>query len=210
MNDAQKIQKLIAEKNWSQNKFAKETGIAQSYISYIIRGQKELSENMVKKICSSLKIDTSYFIEPKKEEDLIIEVEAKEEPKLLDEADNYKDIFEIALQITKLRASLLEKIKTERENDKKYNGIDQDFLHGIENLDNLSEKEAIDMILNERATRKIRRITKNRIFILQGLLSNMPIADYHRFAVNGYEQTRNFKYNPRATESSNLIDNTVV
>lgn len=202
MTDAEKIKQLINARGWTQNKFSKETGVAQSYISYIIRGQKSLTDHIARKICTALRIDISYF---EKQEEIEEEVQEETEEQTIQEDDisNYKDIVEIAKTITDLRAILLEKIKEERENDKKYNGIDQDFLHGIENLDKLSEKEAIEMVLKERDSRKNRRVTKNRIFFIQGMLNGLTITDYYKFVMNGYEQTKNFKYNPRTTEALN-------
>ena len=61
MSDAEKIWELMKARHLSQNAFAKETGVAQSYISYILNGKQRLTEKIAKKICAALDIDMSYF-----------------------------------------------------------------------------------------------------------------------------------------------------
>ena len=208
MNDSEKIKELIRIRNWSQNTFAKETGVAQSYISYLINGKQKISEKVAKKICDALEIDISYFIEPKEE---IKPEEQKEAEKSqetakglsIEDGETYGDIIEIAIKITELRNQLLEKIKIDRDKDKYYNGIDQDFLHHVENLDKLSDKQAIDIILKEKESRKNRRTVKNRIFILQNILNTMTNPNLYQFVVYGINKTKNFEYKPRSEMNNN-------
>ena len=204
MSDADKIKELIKARGISQNEFAKKTGVAQSYISYIINGKKDLTDGIAKKICNALGIDISYFREEKKEEVIepeLTKIEIKKNSEIegisLDDAACYGDILDIAIQITKLRAQLLEKIKIDREKDKYYNAIDQDFLHHIENLDKLSDKDAIDIILKEKESRKNRRAVKNRVFLVQGMLNSMTNPNLYQFVINGLNRNKNFEYKPR-------------
>ena len=118
MSDAEKIKDLMKARNLSQNAFAKETGVAQSYISYIINGKQQITERIAKKICSALDIDMSYFEreEVVKEEPIneALITFPKEEDKntiSVDDAALYGDILDIAIKITELRSQLLEKIK---------------------------------------------------------------------------------------------------
>lgn len=208
MSDSEKIKDLMKARNLSQNAFARETGVAQSYISYIINGKQEITERIAKKICDALDIDISYFQkeESVKEEDEVVLENIKSEDKnsiSVDDMAVFGDILEIAIKITELRNELLEKIKIDREKDKYYNGIDQDFLHHVEMLDKLSDKQAIDIILKEKESRKNRRNVKNRVFIVQGILNSMTNPNLYAFAVNGINRSKNFEYKPRNEMNAN-------
>ena len=109
-------------------------------------------------------------------------------------------------KITELRNQLVDKIKIDRDKDRYYNGIDQDFLHHVENLDKLSDKEAIDIILKEKESRKNRRTVKNRVFVLQNLLNTMTAPNLYQFVVYGINKTKNFEYKPRSEMNVNAIN----
>lgn len=213
MSDAEKIKDLMKARNLSQNAFAKETGVAQSYISYIINGKQQITERIAKKICTALDIDISYFKKEEKQEEKtvpeVVENVIKNDNSTTaisaEDAAIYGDILEIAIKITELRNQLLEKIKVDREKDKYYNGIDQDFLHHVENLDKLSDKEAIDIILKEKESRKNRRTVKNRVFVLQNLLNTMTTPNLYQFVVYGINRTKTFEYKPRSEMNNNAI-----
>ena len=213
MSDAEKIKDLMKARNLSQNAFAKETGVAQSYISYIINGKQQITERIAKKICTALDIDISYFEKEEKQEEKtvpeVVENVIKNDNNVTvistEDAAIYGDILEIAIKITELRNQLLEKIKVDREKDKYYNGIDQDFLHHVENLDKLSDKEAIDIILKEKESRKNRRTVKNRVFFIQGILNAIPNPNLYQFVVNGINRAKTFEYKPRSEMNNNAI-----
>lgn len=217
MNDSEKIKDLMKARNLSQNAFAKETGVAQSYISYIINGKTKITEKIAKKICTALDIDLAYFQdeeeivdEPELEE--MLELNEIENNKVMtntitdDDTSNYGDIISLAIQITDLRNELVEKIKNDRERDRYYNGVDQDFLHHVENLDKLTDKEAIDIILKEKESRKNRRTVKNRIFLIQGLLNSMTNPNLYQFVINGIDKTKNFEYKSRKELNNNGVN----
>ena len=202
MTDAEKLKDLMKARNLSQNAFAKETGVAQSYISYIVNGKNNITEKIAKKICNSLGIDMSYFQDsleekPKEEEKPIPVITRKFDEISFEDEKIFGDILEISKQITELRKQLLEKIKEDREKDKYYNGIDQDFLHYVENLDKLSDKEAIDIILKEKESRKNRRNVKQRIFVIQGLLNAITNPDLFQLVLYSIKKTKNFEYKVR-------------
>lgn len=202
MTDAEKLKDLMKARNLSQNAFAKETGVAQSYISYIVNGKNNITEKIAKKICNSLGIDMSYFQDsleekPKEEEKPIPVITRKFDEISFEDEKIFGDILEISKQITELRKQLLEKIKEDREKDKYYNGIDQDFLHYVENLDKLSDKEAIDIILKEKESRKNRRNVKQRIFVIQGLLNAITNPDLFQLVLYSINKTKNFEYKVR-------------
>ena len=213
MTDSEKIKDLMKARNLSQNAFAKETGVAQSYISYIINGKQQLTEKIAKKICTALDIDLSYFQEEveekqptQQEANNIAKNEDSTNVISTDDAAIYGDIIEIAIKITELRNQLVDKIKIDRDKDRYYNGIDQDFLHHVENLDKLSDKEAIDIILKEKESRKNRRTVKNRVFVLQNLLNTMTTPNLYQFVVYGINKTKNFEYKPRNEMNVNAIN----
>lgn len=211
MSDAEKIWELMKARHLSQNAFAKETGVAQSYVSYILNGKQRLTEKIAKKICAALDVDMSYFQNEEIKEEPVEETVItfpKDEDKTtisVEDTELYGDILEIAIKITELRAQLLEKIKIDREKDKYYNGIDQDFLHHVENLDKLSDKEAIDIILKEKESRKNRRTVKNRVFFVQGMLNALPNPNLYQFVINGINRTKNYEYKPRNELNTNAI-----
>lgn len=211
MTDAEKIWELMKARHLSQNAFAKETGVAQSYVSYILNGKQQISEKIAKKICAALDIDMSYFQKEEIKEEPVEETVItfpKDEDKTtisIEDTELYGDILEIAIKITELRAQLLEKIKIDREKDKYYNGIDQDFLHHVENLDKLSDKEAIDIILKEKESRKNRRTVKNRVFFVQGMLNALPNPNLYQFVINGINRNKNYEYKPRNELNTNAI-----
>ena len=212
MNDSEKIKDLMKARNLSQNAFAKETGVAQSYISYIINGKQQITERIAKKICSALDIDISYFqdeeevVEEENVENITTSIKTDDKTSIsVDDMAVFGDILEIAIKITELRNELLEKIKVDREKDKYYNGIDQDFLHHVEMLDKLSDKQAIDIILKEKESRKNRRNVKNRVFLIQGMLNSMTNPNLYIFAVNGINRAKNFEYKPRNEMNNNAF-----
>ena len=211
MNDAEKIKDLMKARNLSQNAFAKQTGVAQSYISYIINGKQQITEKIAKKICTALDVDISYFQEPKEEpieQQLESPVKNDENTNTItvDDSVVFGDIIEIAIQLTELRNKLVEKIKVDRDKDKYYNGIDQDFLHHVENLDKLSDTEAIEIILKEKESRKNRRTVKQRVFVLQNLINTMTAPNLYQFVINGINRTKNFEYKPRSEMNNNAIN----
>lgn len=212
MNDSEKIKDLMKARNLSQNAFAKETGVAQSYISYIINGKQQITERIAKKICSALDVDISYFqdeeevVEEENNENATVSTKIEDKTSIsVDDMAVFGDILEIAIKITELRNELLEKIKVDREKDKYYNGIDQDFLHHVEMLDKLSDKQAIDIILKEKESRKNRRNVKNRVFLIQGMLNSMTNPNLYIFAVNGINRAKNFEYKPRNEMNNNAF-----
>lgn len=212
MNDSEKIKDLMKARNLSQNAFAKETGVAQSYISYIINGKQQITERIAKKICSALDIDISYFqdeekiVEEENVENITTSIKTDDKTSIsVDDMAVFGDILEIAIKITELRNELLEKIKVDREKDKYYNGIDQDFLHHVEMLDKLSDKQAIDIILKEKESRKNRRNVKNRVFLIQGMLNSMTNPNLYIFVVNGINRAKNFEYKPRNEMNNNAF-----
>ena len=211
MNDSEKIKDLMKARNLSQNAFAKETGVAQSYISYIINGKQQITEKIAKKICTALDIDISYFQEPKEEPveeqpENLVKNDENTNTITIDDSVVFGDIIEIAIQLTELRNKLVEKIKVDRDKDKYYNGIDQDFLHHVENLDKLSDKEAIEIILKEKESRKNRRTVKQRVFVLQNLINTMTAPNLYQFVINGINKTKNFEYKPRSEMNNNAIN----
>lgn len=203
MKDGEKIVELMKARKMTQNGFARETKVAQSYISYIVNGKKDLTEGIKKKICTNLGIDISYFDDNQELEDNTnTKIENDETKKDYNKAENilsgqnlkdYGDILQIAIEMQKYRNQLLELIKKERENVKYYGGIDQDFLHKIENIEELSDEEAIEILLKEKHSRKDRRVCKNRIWILQSLMDKI-LHNPYQFVLEGINATKNFNY----------------
>ncbi len=61
MNLGQRIRELRRSRGISQKQLAELTGLSQSFISTIERGEKNISINSLKKICSALGMSLSEF-----------------------------------------------------------------------------------------------------------------------------------------------------
>lgn len=217
MNDGEKIMELMMARGLSQNGFAKETGIAQSYISYIVNGKKTLSDEMKVRICKALDIDMAYFnnddeikinkVEStKKEDDTQNEIRNNNKKLAQEDMTDYSDILSVANELQKNRNKVLDMIKIEREKLKYYSDVDVDFLHKIENIEDLSDDEAIKIVIDEKKSRKERRMCKNRTWILQNLLNKITIPNPYGFVVEGINATKTYEYKKR-TDNRGGIEN---
>ena len=94
----------------------------------------------------------------------------------------------------------IELIKKEREQLSNYDKADQDFLHRLENLEELTDQEAIDLVIKEKKNRESRRNNKVRIYLIQSLLNGITIKNPPAFIEQGIQNSKTWKYVPRINE----------
>lgn len=137
-------------------------------------------------------------------------VEKKEEPTIVystsDKIDNSLtmvdtgDIKTLARELGATIHQFIELIKKEREQLSNYDKADQDFLHKLENLEELTDQEAIDLVIKEKKNRESRRNNKIRIYLIQSLLNGITIKNPPAFVEQGIQNSKTWKYVPRIDE----------
>lgn len=139
-------------------------------------------------------------------------VEKKEEPTVVyfsnDKIDyrlTMPDIGDIRVLARELGTTIhqfIELIKKEREQLSQYDKADQDFLHKLEGLEELTDQEAIDLVIKEKKNREVRRNNKIRIYLIQSLLDTITMKDKNpsAFVERGIQNSKNWKYIPRINE----------
>ena len=110
------------------------------------------------------------------------------------------DIIEIAKQLGTIRFQLVQMIEKERSNITKYDKEDQDFLHKLENLEELTDKEAIEMFIKEKKNRENRRSYKVRYYLIQCLLESITLKNPSAFIIQAIQRSKDFTYVPRVIE----------
>ena len=112
------------------------------------------------------------------------------------ENEDFSDIIEVSRELGTVRFKLLELLNKESKKQSLYDRQDQDFLHKLEGLEELTDTEAINMIVEEKRKREIRRGHKLRTEMLkkmqQGIMKN-PNA----YVVETIKNRDNFKYRQR-------------
>ena len=110
------------------------------------------------------------------------------------------DIIEIAKQLGTIRFQLVQMIEKERSNITIYDKEDQDFLHKLENLEELTDKEAIEMFIKEKKNRENRRSYKVRYYLIQCLLESITLKNPSAFIIQTIQRSKDFTYVPRVIE----------
>lgn len=107
------------------------------------------------------------------------------------------DIKALARELGATIYQLVELIKKERNNLSQYDKADQDFLHKLENLEELTDQEAINLVIKEKKNRESRRNNKIRIYLIQNLLNGITIKNPPAFVEKGIQICKTQKYTPR-------------
>ena len=113
---------------------------------------------------------------------------------------NTGDIIEIAKQLGTIRFQLVQMIEKERSYITTYDKADQDFLHKLENLEELTDKEAIEMFIKEKKNRENRRNYKIRYYLIQCLLESIVLKNPSAFISQTIQKSKDFTYVPRVIE----------
>jgi len=120
---------------------------------------------------------------------------------------DFSDIVEVARNIGANRYQLIQMVQKENAELSKYDKADQNFLHKLENLDELTDQEAIDLVIEEKKSREGRRNNKVRRQLIQGLLNGIPMKNPSAFVAQAIQRSKNFKYIPRVIEELKQDEN---
>lgn len=124
-------------------------------------------------------------------------IEQKEEKKVIysskDKADtktkmpDVGDILQLARDFGTLRYSIIEALKKEEEQISKFDKADQTFLHRLEFLEELTDDEATQMIIEEKKSREQRRNVKNRRYLIKAMLDSIKMKNPNAFIVQAIQ-----------------------
>jgi len=185
----EKFKNLMKVRGITQSELSKETGIRQPAISEYVNGKRFPTSETQRKIIEALDLPDNYFETPDKKKIIDIkEEERRNKPNKRVEVDCIAEILDISKRLGAIRLELIELVEKTREEVKDYNKNDQTFLHTLEFLDELTEKEAIDMIIKEKKSREERRSAKNKLYLISALLDSMLMKNPNAFvvkAING-------------------------
>ena len=175
---------LMKVRGITQSELSKETGIRQPAISEYVNGKRFPTSETQRKIIEALDLPDNYFETPDKKKIIDIkEEERRNKPNKRVEVDCIAEILDISKRLGAIRLELIELVEKTREEVKDYNKNDQTFLHTLEFLDELTEKEAIDMIIKEKKSREERRSAKNKLYLISALLDSMLMKNPNAFVV---------------------------
>lgn len=119
-------------------------------------------------------------------------------PVVIDEG--FGDLIQLAREYGACRFNLIEKSKRINNEVSNADKIEQDLLHKLENVEELTQEEAINIAINLKENRNNRRIYKNLQFLIGSMLKNMGLRHPEKFVRNGIEIVKNAKYEPRVLE----------
>lgn len=112
--------------------------------------------------------------------------------------EGFGDLIQIAREIGTIRFSLIQQIQKINEKVKEYNNIEQDLLHRLENVEQLSESEAVEIAVSLKKNRNDRRIVKNSQYLISLLLNKaVPIKSPEKYVRKAIEIVKDRKYEPR-------------
>lgn len=114
--------------------------------------------------------------------------------------EDFSDIIEVARRLGSVRFELNELLGKESKKQSLYDKQDQDFLHKLESLDELTEEAAIQMIVEEKRNREIRRGHKIRVQMLSTML-NTVVKNPNAYVVETIKNRDNFTYKTRIKEN---------
>lgn len=200
MGFKEKLKEAMAVRGFTQIQLAQESGVKQPTISDYCNGKCEPQKANKEKLIRALDVDKDYFEEDGKKEkirsafegmglgDTINFEERRNKPCARVEVEDISDILEISKELGAIRFKLIQMVEKAREDVKYHNIADQTFLHRLEFLDELSDEEAIKMLLEEKKSRESRRNYKNRQYLIEALLNSILIKNPNAFvvkAING-------------------------
>lgn len=195
----EKLKQVMAEQGFSQSFLASMTNISQSSISYYLKGINIPSKKTVQALAKALKVNY---------EDLTDNGEAKELKETPVGNNNeteseYQDILEVAQEMGTLRFKLIQMLQEAEKNENGYNAQSLDFLHGVENIEDierLTPEEALNMLKKAHIERKKRRHCKERKHLIQLLLDGFLIKNPSTYMAKVIENSKDWTYIPRVAE----------
>lgn len=195
----EKLKEAMAARGFTQTQLSLESGIKQPTISDYCNGKSEPQQGNKERLIRALDVDNDYFDseEDKKIKsafdgmglgDTIDFEERRNKPCARVEVEDISDIIEVSKELGAIRFKLIQMVEKAREDVKYHNIADQTFLHRLEFLDELSDEEAVKMLLEEKKSREKRRNYKNRQYLIETLLKSISIKNPNAFvvkAING-------------------------
>lgn len=118
------------------------------------------------------------------------------------EKEDFSDIIEVSRELGAVRFKIIEMLNKENKKQSFYDGQDQDFLHKLENLEEITDTEAVNMIIEEKRKRETRRSHKMRQTMLRTMINGMP-KNPNAYVVETIKNRDNFKYRQRVKENEN-------
>jgi len=116
------------------------------------------------------------------------------------ENEDFSDIIEVSRELGAVRFKIIEMLNKENKKQSFYDGQDQDFLHKLENLEEITDTEAVNMIIEEKRKRETRRSHKMRQTMLRTMINGMP-KNPNAYVVETIKNRDNFKYRQRVKEN---------
>ncbi len=116
------------------------------------------------------------------------------------ENEDFSDIIEVSRELGAVRFKMIEMLNKESQKQSLYDRQDQDFLHKLEGLEELTDTEAVNMIIEEKKKREIRRSHKMRQSILSTMINGIP-KNPNAYVVETIKNRDNFKYRQRVKEN---------
>lgn len=119
------------------------------------------------------------------------------------EKEDFSDIIEVSRELGAVRFKIIEMLNKENKKQSFYDGQDQDFLHKLENLEEITDTEAVNMIIEEKRKRETRRSHKMRQTMLRTMINGMP-KNPNAYVVETIKNRDNFKYRQRVKENETV------
>lgn len=119
------------------------------------------------------------------------------------ENEDFSDIIEVSRELGTVRFKLLELLNKESKKQSLYDRQDQDFLHKLEGLEELTDAEAINMIVEEKKKREVRRSHKIRKAMLMKMVEGI-MKNPNAYVVETIKNRDNFKYKQRVKENETI------
>lgn len=119
------------------------------------------------------------------------------------ENEDFSDIIEVSRELGAVRFKITEMINKESKKQSFYDKQDQDFLHKLENLEEITDTEAVNMIIEEKRKRETRRSHKMRLTMLSTMINGMP-KNPNAYVVATIKNRDKFKYRQRVKENETV------
>ena len=112
---------------------------------------------------------------------------SKEKADTRTQMEDVGDIIQLAREFGTVRYKLIELLKKNNEEVDKYNKQDQTFLHRLEFLEELTDEEAKQMIIEEKKSRELRRNVKNRKYLIEAMLNSIHMKNPNAFIIQAIQ-----------------------
>lgn len=164
----------------------------------IKKARNEANRKWYSSKMKTLKGTKNRIIEQKEEKKVVYSSTDKIDNNL--KQQNISDIVQIARDLGTIRFQLIQMLQKENEKISNYDKADQDFLHKIENLEELTDEEAIALVVEEKKSRENRRSNKNRQYLIKGLLDGIIIKNPSQFIIRAVQRSKDYTYIPKVME----------